>query len=496
MKVINYQYDNNKINFLLPDGKIIERSIKELGYPYFFCVPKKDLTFRKDELKKIVKVEKGMIKYLHPQGIKEIEGYKIYVYQPMDVPIIRKKCETTFESNIPYIRRLAYDKVIEWYDQIPNYADIDIEERNGKIEIIGYMDNVTNKYEPLYTIEDFLKKLKERKIVEIYAWNGNSYDFLKLMEQVKKYSPENYKFFDIILKLDAMILYSIYTQQPPRTLNQAGLISKSGQKVELNKPFNQLTKEELEYYNKGDVELQRNILNKFGIRELSHLYSHMLMLHPDEVYSHSDKFFMFRPSATRSFDSLIIKYYPHIHLLDKKEVKENYSVVGGKVLSPKSGLYENVCGLDFTSLYPTWIMHKDYNNYVYKVIQEIERKIFNERMHYKKLYKETREQKYNTTQQALKILINSLYGIFQNKYFRYADSDVANFITAGGRTMITLLVEYLIKNGYKPVYGDTDSVFISNVSQEEANKLVEKINQEFYPFEVKIDKYFTKALFL
>lgn len=74
---------------------------------------------------------------------------------------------------------------------------------------------------------------------------------------------------------------------------------------------------------------------------------------------------------------------------------------------------------------------------------------------------------FNTTQMALKILINALYGALANKHFLLANPDLAAGITSAGRFFIQLLALNLEETlqGLLPcskpyvVYGDTDSVY-------------------------------------
>lgn len=73
---------------------------------------------------------------------------------------------------------------------------------------------------------------------------------------------------------------------------------------------------------------------------------------------------------------------------------------------------------------------------------------------------------FNTTQMALKILINALYGALANKHFLLANPDLAAGITSAGRFFIQLLALNLEETlqGLLPCskpyvcYGDTDSV--------------------------------------
>jgi DNA polymerase elongation subunit (family B) len=491
-QIVNYRYlNNNTIQFLDTSGNIFSKKISELGYPYIYGIPDNSKRFSDEELSHIIKTYKMNIPYITHNGIQEKIGYKLEVDEPRHIPSLRDKFTHTFEAKIPYIRRLGFDNKIIWANNVPRYADIDIEERKGDVELIGYKDNITNEYEPYYSVKDFIQTLEKRKILEIYAWNGQAYDFDRLADLTDSL------YFKNILKLDAMFMYSIYQQKPPRTLNLAGKETEIGTKVIITKAFSQLTRKELETYNEQDVNIQAGVLNKLGIRDLIHYYSNYLALHPNDIFSNESKYnFQLRPSATRAFDSLIIrKYSPRVYLLDSYTVGQKVSYEGGFVLEPEKGIYYNIASFDYNSLYPHVIMYTDFDNFVYKMVKQFEKDIYNNRLDFKKQYKITNNRMYDTGQQALKILINSLYGIFANPYFRYFNSPTAEHITAQARYQVKKLIQLIQSLGYKIVYADTDSCFVYNIIKSDAEKLADILNKELNPFEVKLEKFYPKALF-
>ena len=94
-------------------------------------------------------------------------------------------------------------------------------------------------------------------------------------------------------------------------------------------------------------------------------------------------------------------------------------------------------------------------------------------------------------QYALKILMNSFYGVFSNEYFRFFDIRIASAVTCNGQIAIKGPAEYLTRK--IPLvsieYTDTDSLFISTekvlnkrfkdeVSLEEKRDFVKKFNNK------------------
>ncbi|QUJ09256.1 polymerase [Gynaephora ruoergensis nucleopolyhedrovirus] len=163
---------------------------------------------------------------------------------------------------------------------------------------------------------------------------------------------------------------------------------------------------------------------------------------------------------------------------------------GGKVLSPVSGLKKWVATLDFNSLYPTIMMCEGVcfsnlfigaDNCVYLVnnVDAINPKVLKNLAKLRSEYKAKRDQQgpgsflyhlYDTLQNAVKRIANSIYG-----YFGIFFIILANYITKIGRNKLMESVskieamsgDHAIKQKYnlsiinfKIIYGDTDSSFI------------------------------------
>jgi DNA polymerase elongation subunit (family B) len=70
-------------------------------------------------------------------------------------------------------------------------------------------------------------------------------------------------------------------------------------------------------------------------------------------------------------------------------------------------------------------------------------------------------------QLALKNLINGCYGLFGSEFFEFSDYRVAELTTAFGRQTLQYM-QHIAKEvyGFDIVYGDTDSIFVTNVKKE------------------------------
>jgi DNA polymerase, archaea type len=166
---------------------------------------------------------------------------------------------------------------------------------------------------------------------------------------------------------------------------------------------------------------------------------------------------------------------------------------GGTVLAPKKGVYQNLVVVDVISLYPSMALLNNISfetvncgccrdNPNAKISSEVE-SMFNSDLSRKdkkeywicnktegifpqklRRFKEERirqkEMGNRVKQMALKILINSGYGVFGSKFFKYYDPRVAELITAYGRYTLTKMQFLAEEMGLNVIYGDTDSLFI------------------------------------
>ena len=213
-----------------------------------------------------------------------------------------------------------------------------------------------------------------------------------------------------------------------------------------------------------------------------------------------------------AFDSLYIRearkrgiVSPTLHYKQKEE-----RIKGGYVMEPKPGIYHNVLVLDFKSLYPSII--KTFNidpismlenkekgaietpNKVYfkneeGILPQIIEKLHNER---EKAKKESRE----LSSYAIKVIMNSLFGVLASPNCRYFSLDLANAITHSGQEIIQLTAKKIEERNLKVIYMDTDSTFIKTEKEKkEAKQLGEELQKyinNFYENYIK-EKYNRKS---
>ncbi|MFP9190750.1 DNA-directed DNA polymerase [Natronosalvus vescus] len=182
----------------------------------------------------------------------------------------------------------------------------------------------------------------------------------------------------------------------------------------------------------------------------------------------------------------------------QQEAGEEYE--GGAVFDPITGVKENVTVLDLKSLYPmcmvtvnaspeTKVDPETYDGETHVapsgthfrqepdgVMREMINELLAEREEKKSLRNEHEPgtqayEQYDRQQGAVKVIMNSLYGVSGWERFRLYDKEAASAITATGREVIEFTEEASNEIGYDVAYGDTDSVMLElgpDVSTEEA----------------------------
>jgi DNA polymerase-2 len=147
---------------------------------------------------------------------------------------------------------------------------------------------------------------------------------------------------------------------------------------------------------------------------------------------------------------------------------------GGFVLEPKPGLYENVLAFDFRSLYPSIIMTfridplglvapsehriKGPAGPSFAADISILPDIIAELMEARAAAKKDNNP---CLSQAIKILMNSFYGVLGAQGCRFFSAELASAITMTGQYVFHETREHIQESiGYPVIYGDTDSLFV------------------------------------
>ena len=244
-------------------------------------------------------------------------------------------------------------------------------------------------------------------------------------------------------------------------------------------------RETLADYNLQDARLVYRIMESERLVEIAMELSSITGMMLDRV-----------KASIATLDSLYIRKARKMGIACPSVARAKKSaVVGGHVEEPKSGLYEYVLLFDFRSLYPSIIATFNIGPLTYgkgnirapngamfgtgkSILPEIILELLQKR-------KQAKSEGGYTKQFAIKIIMNSIFGVLGNPHCRFHNADMANAVTSFGRHILTETRSHVESMGNEVIYGDTDSIFVvSNAKTrkdalERGKEIVDGIN-DFY----------------
>lgn len=225
-------------------------------------------------------------------------------------------------------------------------------------------------------------------------------------------------------------------------------------------------------YNLTDARLVLEILGKLGLVELAVERSRLTGLPIDRV-----------AGSIAAFDFLYLGEL-HRRKITAPSVGESRSGagdvevnLGGHVFEPEVGLYRNVAVLDFKSLYPSLIRTFQIDPLGYlprrgaaedpivapngaafrREPPGILTGLLDVLMPRRAAAKAAGDE---VASYAIKILMNSFYGVLGTSACRFYRPEIAGAITSFGRELLVWSKQAIESYGYRVLYGDTDSLFV------------------------------------
>jgi DNA polymerase, archaea type len=197
---------------------------------------------------------------------------------------------------------------------------------------------------------------------------------------------------------------------------------------------------------------------------------------------------------------------------------------GGEVVDPVPGIHFNVIVLDFASLYPSIIKvhnlsyetincpHKDcrenkvegtthwvcrhrkgLTSFLIGSLRDLRVNYYKYLAKDKTLPSQER-QLYNVVSQAIKVILNASYGVMGAAIFPLYCLPVADATAALGRATINRTINKCKEIGIQVVYGDTDSIFLSNPDQKHVEQLIQWAS-ETLGVDLEVDKQYRYVVF-
>ena len=227
-------------------------------------------------------------------------------------------------------------------------------------------------------------------------------------------------------------------------------------------------------YARTDARLAYQIVERLNLVPLAFARSRLTGMTPDRV-----------AASIASFDFLYLSELERKGIV-APTVRSGDSRVyaaqqGGHVLEPVTGLHRNVWVFDFKSLYPSIIrtFNIDPLSYVadtpagvdvietpggaFRREPAILPRLLDELFPRRDAAKKAGD---DVASHAIKILMNSFYGVLGTPACRFYNPALANSITGMGREMLLWSKRWFEEAGFSVLYGDTDSLFVHSGSDD------------------------------
>ncbi|SMD31500.1 replicative DNA polymerase I [Picrophilus oshimae DSM 9789] len=405
--------------------------------------------------------------------------------------------------------------------------DVENSIKTKEIYVIGYAIYFNNKIETgsiTGTEHEILKKFNELIINNdpdiITGYNIDGYD-LPLIEERMKYN--NIKFgigrdhlppkriLDQYWRLHGRVVsdawWAVKKVVKPKheTLNYVARLLLNDEKENIDR-INiesewETKKEDVIKYCIKDAYLALEIYRKIRILDMNLYLSAVSKLPLDDVANGGTSTYV---------DSILIREADKQNIavpMSAHDFKEE-SFEGGYVHSIGAGLYDMVIVLDFKSMYPSMIIKYNIcfttlngNGTIVApngarflspdikkgLIPSMLESLMKDRDNIKKQMKSSsgEEKEYlNGLQNAIKVLMNTFYGVLGASFYRFTNPEIGGAITSLGRVTIKNIIDKLESSGHRVIYGDTDSIFIESgkKTKEDAikfgNELSDRISKE------------------
>ena len=220
-------------------------------------------------------------------------------------------------------------------------------------------------------------------------------------------------------------------------------------------------------YARTDARLALEIVDELRLVPLAMARSKLTGMTPDRV-----------AASIASFDFLYLAALRKRRVVAPSVRSSDAGVsrhqAGGHVFEPVTGLHDNVWVFDFKSLYPSVIRTFNIDPLGYSatagdgMVRLAEDAAFARGEAIlpailDRLFPQREAAKRNgdaIASQAIKILMNSFYGVLGTPACRFHNVAIANAITGMGRHLLQWAKAWFEERGLRVIYGDTDSVFV------------------------------------
>ncbi len=227
------------------------------------------------------------------------------------------------------------------------------------------------------------------------------------------------------------------------------------------------------YYARTDARLALEVVERLNLVDLAVVRSQLTGMTPDRV-----------AASIASFDFLYLAELAKRKIVapsvGSSDSRVHAAQAGGHVFEPVTGMHDTVWVFDFKSLYPSLIRTFNIDPLGFVDDQDHEPRTDVIRLENGAAFSRepailpglldtlfprreaAKRAGDGVASQAIKILMNSFYGVLGTPACRFHNPDIANAITGQGRHFLQWTRDWFEQRGYRVLYGDTDSVFVGS----------------------------------
>ncbi|EQB68606.1 MAG: hypothetical protein AMDU5_GPLC00010G0146 [Thermoplasmatales archaeon Gpl] len=471
----------------------------------------------------------------------EVEGEEVIDRNRYHTDMVLKtdiKGIRTTDDFTPDVRVLSFD--------IENAFPPDEGDTYGKIIVIGYSirskkGTETEKGaitgEEKEILSNFNKLILEKDPDIIIGYNIDGYDLPVIEYRMERYRLTldigrdgskarrmNGQFWRVKGRIISDVWWNVKKILKPKheTLNYVAMeLLNEGKddvdRLNIMEEYKNRPKEVIDYCIK-DADLTLRIMEKMRVVDRNMFMSTVTKLPLEDTTN---------GGTSNYVDSLLIRLATQRNIavpMTASQALKDRAIEGGHVESIGAGLYDMVIVLDFKSMYPSIIMKYNIcfttlsekgtiisptgarflDPSVRKgLIPELLQTLMARRDQVKKQMKQATgdEKDYlDGVQNAIKILMNTFYGVLASSFYRFTNPELGSSVTSFARNTIMGLIDKLKKKDLKVIYGDTDSVFIESGKKEltdaikMGNDLSKEISDDLHiliEFEKIMDPFFS-----
>ncbi len=323
--------------------------------------------------------------------------------------------------------------------------------------------------------------------------------------------------------------YAQYMKSETLTLNEVAKEFLGDKKIDL-KPLEEVSKKKVDWekfykYNLQDSVLTLKLFEKFwpDMAEFTKITNQPL-------------FDLSRAGLSKYVESYMLNHLRKFNEIPERrpgyneigERRQRTSVEGAFVFEPKPGLYENIGMFDFTSMHTSIIIShniskgtllekKEKNSYETPEIElkgekvkfyfskkpgffpELLKEIFEKRKQFKEEFKKDPNPITKARNNAFKVLSASVHGYIGFFGARYYSIESSASILSLVRKFNKEAIDHVNKQGYKVVYGDTDSIAfqIKDQTHKEVKEFLKKLNSKLPGvMELELEGFFKRGLWV